>query len=84
MARELERLQSQAQLLKLKSQEVDDVSELAVRSREEGRRALQEAHQLRQQLTKTQLMLERQQAKLKAQEKLVTQVSHCRVNGTRG
>ncbi|XP_043216572.1 fas-binding factor 1-like [Amphibalanus amphitrite] len=88
MSRELERLQSQAQLLKLKSQEVEDVSELAVRSRDEGRRALEEAHQLRQQLTKSQLLLERQQAKLKAQERLLAQerlqLSHQRQSAAAG
>ena len=74
MSRELDRLQSQARLLRLKSQEVEDVSALAERSREEGRRALQEAHQLRDKLTRTQLELERQQARLRAQEKLIQQV----------
>ncbi|KAF0309370.1 Fas-binding factor 1 [Amphibalanus amphitrite] len=88
MSRELERLQSQAQLLKLKSQEVEDVSELAARRRDEGRRALEEAHQLRQQLTKSQLLLERQQAKLKAQERLLAQerlqLSHQRQSAAAG
>ncbi|XP_037077923.1 fas-binding factor 1-like [Pollicipes pollicipes] len=73
MSRELERLQSQAQLLKLKSQEVDDVSEMAMRTRDDGRRALDEAHALRGELTKQQLLLERQQSKVKAQEQLLAQ-----------
>ncbi|XP_037077924.1 uncharacterized protein LOC119098979 [Pollicipes pollicipes] len=79
MSRELSGLQSQAQLLKLKSQEVDDVSEggcaceMAMRTRDDGRRALDEAHALRGELTKRQLLLERQQSKVKAQEQLLAQ-----------
>lgn len=49
-------------------------SQMAVRTREEGRLALQEARQMQQQLTKERLSLEREQAKLRAQEKLVAQV----------